>query len=44
MHRSQRILEVVFSEGVQHRLRFGLDHLIGVKMAAFQFYLQLVKQ
>jgi hypothetical protein len=34
------ILEVVFCEGVQHRLRFYLDHLTCVKMAAFQFYLQ----
>jgi hypothetical protein len=33
------ILEVVFCEGVQHRLRFCLDHLHYVKMAAFEFYL-----
>jgi hypothetical protein len=38
------ILEVVFCEGVQHRPRFCLDHHICVKMAAFQFYLQLGKQ
>jgi hypothetical protein len=29
------ILQVVFCEGVQHRLRFCLDHLNCVKMAAF---------
>jgi hypothetical protein len=34
------IMEVVFCKGVQHRLRFCLDHC--VKMAAF--YLQLGKQ
>jgi hypothetical protein len=34
----------VFSEGVQHRLRFCLDHFNCVKMAAFHFYLQSVKQ
>jgi hypothetical protein len=34
----------VFSEGVQHRLWFCLDHLICVKMVAFQFYLQLGNQ
>jgi hypothetical protein len=33
------ILKVVFCEGVQHRLRFCLDYLNCVKMAAFQFYL-----
>jgi hypothetical protein len=33
-------MEVVFCERVQHRLRFCLDHLICVKMAVFQFYLQ----
>jgi hypothetical protein len=36
-------LSLVF-EGVQHRLRFCLDHIICVKMAAFQFYLQSGKQ
>jgi hypothetical protein len=47
MHRSQcfchffkRTLEVVFSEGVQHRMPFYLDRLNCVKMAVFQFYLQ----
>jgi hypothetical protein len=51
MHRSQRfchffkyMLEVVFCEGVRHRRRFCLDHLICAKMADFQFYLQLGKQ
>jgi hypothetical protein len=34
----------VFSEGVQDRLRFYLDHLNFVKMAAFQVYLQSGKQ
>jgi hypothetical protein len=34
----------VFSEGVQHRLRFCLDYLDCVKMAAFQLYLQSGKQ
>jgi hypothetical protein len=34
------ILKVMFCEGVQHRLRFCLDHLSCVKIAAFQFYLQ----
>jgi hypothetical protein len=38
------ILEVVFCEAVQHRLRFYLDHLSCVKTAAFQFYLQSGKQ
>jgi hypothetical protein len=38
------ILEVVFCESVQHRLRFCLDHLSCVKMAAFQFYLQSGEQ
>jgi hypothetical protein len=38
------ILEVVFCEGVQHHLRFCLDPLNCVKMAAFQFYLQSGKQ
>jgi hypothetical protein len=33
-------LKVVFCEAVQHRLRFRLDHLNCVKMAAFLFYLQ----
>jgi hypothetical protein len=37
-------LEVVFCEGVQHRLRFCLDHLSCVKMAAFQVLLQSRKQ
>jgi hypothetical protein len=30
----------VFCEGVQHRLRFGLDHHHCDKTGAFQFYLQ----
>jgi hypothetical protein len=34
----------VICEGVQQRLRFCLDHLNYVKMAAFQFYLQSGKQ
>jgi hypothetical protein len=38
------ILEVVFCVGVQYCLRFYLDHLNCVKMAAFLFYLQLGKQ
>jgi hypothetical protein len=38
------ILTVLFFEDVQHRLRFCLDHLSYVKMAAFQFYLQSGKQ
>jgi hypothetical protein len=38
------ILEVMFCEGVQHRLRFCLDHLNCVKMGVFQFYLQSEKQ
>jgi hypothetical protein len=38
------ILEVVFCEGVQHRLRFCLHHLNCVTMAVFQFYLQSEKQ
>jgi hypothetical protein len=29
--------EVVFCESIQHCLRFCLDHLNSVKMAAFQF-------
>jgi hypothetical protein len=33
-------MEVVLCVGVQHRLRFCLDHLNCVKMAAFQFYIQ----
>jgi hypothetical protein len=37
-------LTVVFSESVQHRLRFFFDHLTSVSMAAFQFYLQSGKQ
>jgi hypothetical protein len=50
MHRSQRfaifkcIMEVMFCEAVQHRLRFRLDDLGCVKMAVFQFYLQSTKQ
>jgi hypothetical protein len=36
--------EVMFCEAVQHRLRFCLHHISCVKMAAFQFYLQLRKQ
>jgi hypothetical protein len=35
---------VVFGGGVEHRLRFCLDHLNCVKMATFQFYLQSKKQ
>jgi hypothetical protein len=38
------ILEVVFCEGVQHRLRFCLEHLNCVKMEDFQFYLQSRKK
>jgi hypothetical protein len=38
------ILEVLFCEGVQHLLRFCLDHLNNVQMVAFQFYLQSRKQ
>jgi hypothetical protein len=34
----------VFFEGVHLRVRFCLDHLSRVKMAAFQFYLQWGKQ
>jgi hypothetical protein len=37
------ILEVMFCEGLQHRLRFRLDHLSGVKMA-FQLNFQPGKQ
>jgi hypothetical protein len=33
------ILQVVFSEGAQHRLLFALDHLCCVKMTAYQLYL-----
>jgi hypothetical protein len=40
----KRILEVVFCEGVQHRLQFCLNHFSCIKMEAFQFYLQLGKQ
>jgi hypothetical protein len=40
----KRILEAVFCEGVQHRLEFCLDYLNCIKMATFQFYLQLGKQ
>jgi hypothetical protein len=32
-------MKVVFCEGIQHRLRFCLDHINCVKMAAFPFYL-----
>jgi hypothetical protein len=38
------ILEVVFSDGVSHHPRFGLDNLNCVKMAASKFYLQSGKQ
>jgi hypothetical protein len=38
------VLEVVFCEGVQHPLRFRLDHLCCVKMPAFQFSFQSGKQ
>jgi hypothetical protein len=38
------ILEAMFCEGVQHLLRFYLDHLNCVKMAAFQFCIQSGKQ
>jgi hypothetical protein len=38
------IMEVVVCEGVQHRLRFCLDHLNCVKMTVLQFYLQLGKR
>jgi hypothetical protein len=31
----------MFCEGVQHFLWFCLDHLSCVRMAAFQFYVQL---
>jgi hypothetical protein len=41
---SKCILEVVFCEGVQHRLPFCLHHLSSVKMAASQFYLQSGKE
>jgi hypothetical protein len=34
----------VLYAGVQHRLRFFFDQLNCVKMAVFQFYLQLKKQ
>jgi hypothetical protein len=40
----KRVLKVVFCEGVQHRLRFCLDHFNCVKMAAFQVYHQSGKQ
>jgi hypothetical protein len=40
----KRILEVVFCEGVQHRLRFCLHHLSCDKTASFRFYLQSGKQ
>jgi hypothetical protein len=38
------ILEVLFSEGIEHRLQFCLDHLNYVKKVAFQFFLQSGKQ
>jgi hypothetical protein len=38
------ILQVVFCEGLQHRMRFCLDHHSCIKMAAFQSYLQSGKQ
>jgi hypothetical protein len=38
------MLEVVFCEGVHHRLSLCLDHLSCVKITAFQFYFQSVKQ
>jgi hypothetical protein len=38
------ILEVVFCEGIHHRLRFYLGHLSFLKMAAFQFHFQSGKQ
>jgi hypothetical protein len=38
------IQEVVFCEGVQHRLRFFFDHLSWVELAAIQFCLQLGTQ
>jgi hypothetical protein len=34
----------MFCEGVQHRLQFCLNQLNCVKMAAFQFYLQMGKK
>jgi hypothetical protein len=34
----------LFCEGVQHRLRFCLDHLSCDKMAVFQSYLQSGKR
>jgi hypothetical protein len=39
-----QVVEVVFSEGVQQRMQFCSDHLNCVKMADFQFHLQLEKQ
>jgi hypothetical protein len=41
---SKCILEVVFCAGIQHRLRFYLDHLNCFQIATFQFYLQSWKQ
>jgi hypothetical protein len=38
------ILEAVFCEGVQHRLRFCRDHINYVKIPVFQFYLRSGKQ
>jgi hypothetical protein len=37
-------VEIAFYEGLQHRLRFCLDHFNCVKTAVYQFYLQSVKQ
>jgi hypothetical protein len=34
----------VFCEGVQHRVRFCLDHLSCIKMTVLQFYLQSGKR
>jgi hypothetical protein len=36
--------EIVICEAVQHRLRFCLDRVNCVKMAAFQLYLQSENQ
>jgi hypothetical protein len=38
------ILDVVFCEGIQYRLRLRFDHFNSVKMAVFQFYLPSWKQ
>jgi hypothetical protein len=37
-------LEVVFCEGIQHRLRLFIDHPICAKITDLQFYLQLGKR